>query len=121
MIHHVQLSAPIGSEAAARGFWTALLGFDEVEKPPALVAQRGCWFRGHGIEVHVGIDDDLEPARRAHPGLLVGDLDGWAARLEQHGHRVEWDDHFPGMRRFYAADPFGNRPEFLEQKGTNAR
>lgn len=116
MIHHVQFSAPAGSEPAARAFWADLLGFDEVEKPPALVPRGGCWFRGHGLEVHVGIDDDFVPARRAHPGFLVDGLETWAARLEQGGHHVEWDDDFPGMRRIYAADPFGNRLEFLEPK-----
>ena len=121
MIHHVQLSAPVGSETAARGFWSGLLGFDEVAKPPALVARGGCWFRGHGIEVHVGIEDGFAPARRAHPGFIVGGLDTWAARLEQGGHRVEWDDLYPGMRRFYAVDPFGNRLEFLEPNAPNAR
>jgi catechol 2,3-dioxygenase-like lactoylglutathione lyase family enzyme len=114
MIHHVQLSAPAGSEAAARAFWSGMLGLDEVEKPPALAARGGCWFRGHGLEVHVGIDDNFTPARRAHPGFLVDGLDTWAARLEKGGQPVEWDDQFPGMRRFYAADPFGNRLEFLE-------
>jgi catechol 2,3-dioxygenase-like lactoylglutathione lyase family enzyme len=114
MIHHIQLSAPAGSEAAARGFWSGVLGFNEVEKPPALAARGGCWFRGHGIEIHIGIDDRFAPARRAHPGFLVAGIDGWAARLEQAGNRVEWDELFPGMRRFYATDPFGNRLEFLE-------
>jgi catechol 2,3-dioxygenase-like lactoylglutathione lyase family enzyme len=117
LIHHVQLSAPSGSEAAARSFWSGLLGFDEVDKPPALAGRGGCWFRGHGIELHIGIEDVFAPARRAHPGFLVDGLDAWAAKLEQGGHRVEWDDQFPGMRRFYSADPFGNRLEFLEPTG----
>jgi catechol 2,3-dioxygenase-like lactoylglutathione lyase family enzyme len=117
LIHHVQLSAPSGSEAAARRFWSGLLGFDEVQKPPALAARGGCWFRGHGIELHIGIEEGFGPARRAHPGFLVDGLEAWAAKLEQGGHRVEWDDEFPGMNRFYSADPFGNRLEFLEPNG----
>ena len=28
--------------------------------------------------------------------------------------RAFWDPEFPGQDRFYAADPFGNRLEFLE-------
>jgi len=52
-----------------------LLGLDEVEKPPALAARGGCWFRGHGLEVHIGIEDDFAPARRAHPGFLVHGLE----------------------------------------------
>jgi catechol 2,3-dioxygenase-like lactoylglutathione lyase family enzyme len=114
MIHHVQLSAPAGSEPAARAFWGDLLGLLEIKKPPALASRGGCWFRGHGIEVHVGIEDSFVPARRAHPGFQVDGLEAWAQRLERTGHVVEWDDLLPGMRRFYTFDPFGNRLEFLE-------
>ena len=114
MIHHVQLAAPSGSEPSARAFWVGVLGFEEVDKPEELALRGGCWFRGHGIEIHVGVEDDFRPARKAHPGLVLGDLDAWAARLEGAGHEVAWDAGFPGMRRFYTADPFGNRLEFLE-------
>lgn len=119
MIHHVQLAAPPGSEAEARRFWSEVLAFEELDKPPALAGRGGCWFRGSGpasgIEIHVGIERDFRPAGKAHPGLMVESLDDVAARLSAAGHPVEWDDGFPGMRRFYSADPFGNRLEFLER------
>ena len=114
MIHHVQLACPAGSEARLREFFVGALGFTEMVKPPLLAARGGCWFRGFGIELHHGVEGDFRPARKAHPGLLVTDLDGWARRLEAAGSPVEWDDDFPGMRRFYAQDPNGNRLEFLE-------
>lgn len=121
MIHHVQLAAPPGSEADARRFWSGVLGFEEIDKPLTLAARGGCWFRGtdgaRGIEIHVGIESDFRPATKAHPGLLVESLDDLAARLSAAGYPVEWDDGFPGMRRFYSADPFGNRLEFLEPRG----
>jgi len=113
VIHHVQLAAPPGSEQAARAFWTDALGFEEIEKPPELSSRGGCWFRGHGIEIHIGIEVDFRPATRAHPGLLVTELDMWADRLAAAGRDVTWDEGFPGMRRFYTEDPFGNRLEFL--------
>jgi len=115
VIHHVQLAAPSGSEEAQRGFWTRTLGFAEVEKPPVLAGRGGCWFRRDGIEVHVGIDDEFQPARKAHPAFAVEDLDQWTARLTDAGYPVAWDQDFPGMRRFYTQDPFGNRLEFLER------
>ena len=118
MIHHVQLAAPPGSEPAARAFWVGTLGFQELEKPAALASRGGCWFRGHGIEIHIGVEDDFRPARKAHPGLLLTDLDAWAERLAAAGHNVTWDGDFPGMRRFFTADPFGNRLELLEPAGT---
>jgi len=114
MIHHVQLACPPGSEDTLRGFYGGVLGLPEVAKPPVLAARGGCWFRGHGIELHLGVEQDFRPARQAHPGLLVRDLDTWAERLRAAGAPVRFDDDFPGMRRFYTEDPFGNRLEFLE-------
>lgn len=118
MIHHVQLACPAGSEDALRAFYAGVLGLAEIEKPPVLAARGGCWFRGHGIELHLGVEADFRPARKAHPGLLVPDLDAWAERLAAAGYPVTYDDGFPGLRRFYSADPNGNRLEFLEPIGS---
>jgi catechol 2,3-dioxygenase-like lactoylglutathione lyase family enzyme len=117
MIHHVQLACPPGSEEALRGFYSGVLGLAEVAKPPVLAARGGCWFRGYGIELHLGVEEDFRPARKAHPGLLVEGLDTWAERLRAAGAPVQYDGDFPGMRRFYSEDPFGNRLEFLEPIG----
>lgn len=86
----------------------------EVDKPPVLAARGGCWFRSGGCEVHLGAESDFRPARKAHPGLLVEGLDALAERLNSGGVTVDWDQDFPGYRRFYAQDPHGNRLEFLE-------
>ena len=115
-LHHAQLAMPPGEETAARAFYTGPLGMTELQKPPVLAARGGCWFRRGGLELHLGVEDPFVPARKAHPGLLVDGLDGLAAALEGAGHAVTWDDDFPGYRRFYAADPFGNRLEFLERE-----
>jgi catechol 2,3-dioxygenase-like lactoylglutathione lyase family enzyme len=119
-LHHVQLAIPAGGEAACRAFWAGALGMTEVRKPPVLAARGGCWFRGGGIEVHLGVEADFVPALKAHPGLLVTGLKQLATRLEQHGTPVTWDDEFPGHDRFYAHDPFGNRLEFLEARSDHA-
>lgn len=96
MLHHVQLACPPGSETALRGFYGGVLGLTEIPKPPVLAARGGCWFRGHGIELHLGVEADFRPARKAHPGLLVRDLDEWARRLTEAGYPVAFDDDFPG-------------------------
>jgi catechol 2,3-dioxygenase-like lactoylglutathione lyase family enzyme len=119
VIHHVQLSCPPGTEPALREFYCQVLGFTEIAKPPVLAARGGCWFRGHGIELHLGVEEDFSPARKAHPGLLVANLDAWAQRLRDAGYPVLFDDEFPGMRRFYSQDVHGNRLEFLEPSVTS--
>ena len=113
-LHHVQLAIPAGGEDAARRFYGGVLGMAELAKPEALRARGGCWFRGGGWEVHLGVEEPFAPARKAHPGVLGSGLDALAAALTAAGRAVEWDPHFPGHRRLYAHDDHGNRLEFLE-------
>lgn len=113
-LHHAQLAMPRGAEDEARGFYVDVLGMTEVAKPPVLAARGGAWFRAGGLELHLGVEDDFRPASKAHPGILVDDLDGLVGRLTAAGQDAQWDDAFPGHRRIYAHDPFGNRLEFLE-------
>ena len=111
--HHVQLSAPPGSEDDCRRFWVDVLGFLELRKPPELAARGGIWIRADDLEIHIGVEEDFRPARKAHPGILAADLDALAERFESRGIAVTWDDNFPGFRRFYVTDNCGNRLEFL--------
>jgi catechol 2,3-dioxygenase-like lactoylglutathione lyase family enzyme len=115
-LDHVQVAAPPGCEAEARRFYGELLGLDELPKPPALARRGGVWFACGGQQLHVGVAQDFEPARKAHAALRVTDaaqLDALAERLVQAGVDVRWDDDLPGLRRFYAEDPWGNRLELL--------
>lgn len=112
-LHHVQVSCPPGGEDAQRRFYRGALGIAEVDKPPVLAARGGCWFRGEGVEVHVGVEQAFTPARKAHPAFLLDDLDAAAVRLRAGGFPVTWDDALPGFRRFYTLDGSGNRVELL--------
>jgi catechol 2,3-dioxygenase-like lactoylglutathione lyase family enzyme len=115
-LHHVLLAIPAGSEDALRAFYLGVLGMSEVAKPPALAARGGLWVRADRLELHLGVEADFRPARKAHPGIRVRNLDGLAAHLAEHGVAVEWDESlFPGHRRCYVADPIGNRLEFIER------
>ncbi|WP_066937420.1 glyoxalase [Microtetraspora fusca] len=114
-LHHVQLAIGPGDEEACRAFYVGILGMIEIPKPPALAARGGLWVRADSLEIHLGVEQDFRPARKAHPGILVADLDGLAALLERHGVEVIWDGDFPGHRRFYAHDAVGNRLEFLQR------
>ena len=112
-LHHVQVSCPRGGEDAARRLYGAALGLAEIPKPPVLAARGGVWFGDAGCEIHVGVEEDFRPATKAHPALLVDDIDAVAERLEGHGFPVRWDADSPGYRRFYSADGNGNRVEIL--------
>ncbi len=113
-IEHVQLAMPAGEEAAARAFYTGLLGLPERAKPPKLAARGGCWFEGPGVKVHLGVEADFRPAQKAHPALLVDDLVAMQSALEAAGVAITPDDPATGRARFYVADPFGNRIELMQ-------
>jgi predicted enzyme related to lactoylglutathione lyase len=115
-LHHVQVSCPVGSEDALRGFYGGVLGLVETAKPPALAARGGVWFRGAGWELHCGVEEAFAPARKAHPGLAVRDVDAVAGRVRAAGLPVRWDEQIPGLRRFHTDDPVGNRVELQQQQ-----
>jgi catechol 2,3-dioxygenase-like lactoylglutathione lyase family enzyme len=117
-VDHVQLAAPPGSEDLLRAYYTDVLGMTEIPKPQLLAARGGCWFQAGAVQLHLGIEADFRPARKAHPGLRVTAIEAYAARLEAHGAKVTWDDSLPGHKRFYSQDPVGNRLEFLEVVAT---
>jgi catechol 2,3-dioxygenase-like lactoylglutathione lyase family enzyme len=110
-LDHVQLAAPPDREDDARHFYGELLGLQEIPKPEPLRARGGVWFQAGAQQLHIGVEEPFAPARKAHPALRVDDVDALAARLAPN---VTWDEGIPGVRRFYSADPFGNRIELLE-------
>jgi catechol 2,3-dioxygenase-like lactoylglutathione lyase family enzyme len=116
-IDHVQIAAPQGCEIAARQFYGFVLGLEEIEKPVALRMRGGCWFRCGSQQLHIGVERDFEPARKAHPAFRVANLDALGERLRSQRIKVIEDDGLTGVRRFYAEDPWGNRLEFVEMAG----
>jgi catechol 2,3-dioxygenase-like lactoylglutathione lyase family enzyme len=114
-LDHVQIAAPSACEAAARRFFGELVGLAEIEKPEPLRARGGAWFALGDRQLHVGVEADFEPARKAHVALRLegAELEPLAERLGAAGAPVNWDESLPGERRFYSEDPWGNRIEFL--------
>ncbi len=110
-IDHVQLAIPAGGEPRARAFYAGVLGMTEMPKPPLLAARGGAWFRAGPVEIHVGVERDFVPARKAHPALLV---EGLPAFVDVAGLDVRWNDEIPGLVRCHVDDPFGNRIELIE-------
>lgn len=113
-IDHVQVAIPAGGEAAARAFYTGLLGIPEKAKPANLAARGGVWFESGELKLHAGVERDFQPARKAHPALVVEDLAGLGERLRAAGVSLVRDEPLEGYERFFVSDPFGNRIELLE-------
>jgi catechol 2,3-dioxygenase-like lactoylglutathione lyase family enzyme len=115
-IDHVQLAMPAGKEDEARRFYRDLLGIPEQPKPPNLAKRGGCWFERGALKIHLGVEKDFRPARKAHPALLVDGLPALKRALADAGCRLVDDEPLEGYDRIYVDDPFGNRIELMEPK-----
>ncbi|EDL63126.1 VOC family protein [Bacillus sp. SG-1] len=113
-LDHIQLAAPAGSEDRERQFYGKVLGMKEMEKPEKLKAGGGCWFHCGNQELHIGVETDFSPALKAHPGIVVKNIEAVRSRLEENGYEVKEDTKIEDRKRIFVNDPFGNRVEFLE-------
>src|SRR5687767_13631464 len=117
-IDHVQIAMPAGEEEKARAFYVNLLGFTEIPKPPELAKRGGAWFQSANIQIHLGVEPDFRPARKAHPAFLVNNLDTLLAEIQNAGFEVDTSQPpLDGYRRAHVFDPFGNRIELMEKLG----
>jgi catechol 2,3-dioxygenase-like lactoylglutathione lyase family enzyme len=115
-IDHVLLAMPAGREDDARAFYHEILGIPEVVKPPQLAARGGCWFEAGELKVHLGVEQDFAPARKAHPAFIVDDLQALMSNLKQAGYKLVEDAALQGYDRIFVDDPFGNRIELMQPK-----
>jgi catechol 2,3-dioxygenase-like lactoylglutathione lyase family enzyme len=113
-IEHVQLAMPAGGESTARAFYEGVLGIPEIPKPAHLAKRGGCWFECRDLKIHLGVESDFRPARKAHVALLVVHLGQLIDDLRAAGYTVRDDEPLEGYHRVYVDDPFGNRIELLE-------
>jgi len=114
-IDHVQLAMPPGAEQTARAFYSGLFGMQEIPKPTELATRGGCWFQSGSVEIHLGVEEDFRPAKKAHPALTCSNYDELTARLRQAGTSVQEANDIPGVQRCHVHDPFGNRIELVAQ------
>jgi catechol 2,3-dioxygenase-like lactoylglutathione lyase family enzyme len=113
-IQHVQLAMPAGQEGAARAFYGEVLGLTEVPKPPDLAKRGGAWFERGDVRVHLGVEKNFRPARKAHIGFLVDDIATIIAECRRRGLEIVDDEPLDGFERIYVYDPFGNRLELMQ-------
>jgi catechol 2,3-dioxygenase-like lactoylglutathione lyase family enzyme len=119
-LHHVQLAMPRGREEEARAFYVSVLGLTEKPKPAELASRGGAWFHSGSAEIHLGVDENFTPARKAHPAFVVKDLKAILARCAEAGHPSTEGKPLAGFDRADVYDPFGNRIELLQRKGSGA-
>jgi catechol 2,3-dioxygenase-like lactoylglutathione lyase family enzyme len=115
-LDHVQLAMPAGQEDKARAFYAGVLGLTEQPKPANLAKRGGVWFASGDLRLHLGVEADFRPARKAHPAFHVENLAELRTRCEAAGYATTEDEPLPGYDRFYVSDPFGNRIECLEPR-----
>ncbi len=114
-LDHVQLAMPAGREAEAEAFYSGLLGLTRVAQTRA-AGRRGAvaGSPGRPVAVHLGVEEDFRPARKAHPALVVRDLPALEAAWRRPGWRCGRTPTGPG-RGAYVDDPFGNRIELIAE------
>jgi RimJ/RimL family protein N-acetyltransferase len=118
-LDHVQLAMPRDGEARARAFWAGLFGLREVPRPAEMAGRPGMWFERGPLRIHVGVEPDFRPARKAHPALLVSGYDALLSRLAAAGHAARPAETLGGARRAHVDDPFGNRVELIDADAAN--
>ncbi len=115
-IDHVQLAMPAGEEEKARAFFVNVLGFMEMPKPAELAKRGGVWFESGQVQLHLGVEADFHPARKAHPAFIVDDLDSIIANVQQAGYKTDTSQPpLDGYKRAHIFDPFGNRIELMQK------
>jgi catechol 2,3-dioxygenase-like lactoylglutathione lyase family enzyme len=115
-LDHILLAMPAGRESEARKFYQGILGIPEATKPSELAARGGCWFEDGELKVHLGVEKNFAPARKAHPAFIVDDLAALISALVQAGFPISHDEPLEGYDRIFVHDPFGNRIELMEVK-----
>ena len=115
-IDHVQIAMPSGEEEKARSFYVDILGFTENPKPPELAKRGGAWFQSESVQLHLGVEEDFHPARKAHPAFIVSDLDALITKIQIAGYETDTSQPpLDGYNRAHVFDPFGNRIELMER------
>jgi catechol 2,3-dioxygenase-like lactoylglutathione lyase family enzyme len=115
-IEHIQLAMPTGEEQAAREFYDGLLGIPEVPKPASLAGRGGCWFETGSVRLHLGVEQNFSPAKKAHPALLTDNLAALVCALEAAGYAIAEDQPLEKYDRRFVHDPFGNRIELMQPR-----
>jgi catechol 2,3-dioxygenase-like lactoylglutathione lyase family enzyme len=117
--HHVNVTVPRSLERAAKDFYGARLGLEEVPKPEASRGRGGAWYQLGSVQLHLSLEDSRdEQSSNRHICFIVENLRRAQDYLATAGVEIFPDQRpVPGTRRFYVRDPGGNLIEIAEGKG----
>lgn len=88
----------------------------EFAKPAGLVKRGGLWAGSGSALLHLGVEAEFRPARKAHPAFIVDDLDDLVARVKSAGFETDASQPpLDGFKRAHVFDPFGNRIELMQR------
>jgi Glyoxalase/Bleomycin resistance protein/Dioxygenase superfamily len=111
MLQHVGIEVAPADVPRAVEFFT-LLGFEQVEPPPAL-ADRFTWLDGGGTQIHLMHEERPVVPSRAHLAILTPDFDITLARLREHGFESQPGQEHWGSSRAHLLAPGGHRVELM--------
>lgn len=116
-LNHVNVTVPSVLEGAAKHFYGAVLGLEEIPKPQGTRQNIGAWYDlGAGIQLHLSLEDNVEnKSSDRHVCYQVTD----AASAEEYFRNLHIEivpDGRPvkGTARFFLRDPGGNMIEITQ-------
>ena len=111
MLQHVALEvAPEDIERSVE-FWK-LLGFRQVEAPPAL-AETFIWLERKGTQIHLEKNETPTVPPHGHAAVVVADFEGAVESLRERGFEVTPGREHWGAPRAKAVAPGGHRVELM--------
>ena len=116
--HHVNVTVPRALEQAAKDFYSAGLGLEEVPKPEASRGRGGAWYLLGSVQLHLSLEDGLDMrSSTGHVCFAVEDLHRAQDYLASTGVEILPDPRpIPGTQRFYVRDPGGNLVEIVQRQ-----
>ncbi|MBO0947032.1 VOC family protein [Fibrella sp. HMF5405] len=109
-LDHILVSIPEQATAAARQFYSEILGLREI---PGNHPGGAIWFEIADIQLHLREETGGNWSLR-HPAFEVDNLDEARQELARKGVEISYSSVIEGRDRFFIRDPFGNRIEFIQ-------
>lgn len=111
MLQHVTLEVAPGEVERSVEFW-ALLGFRQVEPPPAL-AGAFTWLEREGTQIHLERNESPIVPPRGHAAVVVADFEPTVEALRRRGFEVVAGREHWGAARAKATAPGGHLVELM--------